>query len=917
MSEESLRSATPAVREVVLTRFRLFQKRPPSISIKSEDADETKIPIRRQRVDVYSNNFVLIVNEVKFELGAKILLCRSLEDEYEVYVVRLRDLWSTTPIRPKHSIRLIDSVAITPQMFEISNNRGQLILEPFNLITSTSLASALYCKRKSVLQNRFRGSGTNRTMLIGCIVHKVFQVAISRTDSKPTVEVLSNYCRDVVLRDYGVELILNDIDSSSMDDDLRPYLKNISNWLLKYASSPVGAQQSLGIDETYSQIQRVVDVEREYRSSKYGMKGRIDVALQFQGSSNVVPLELKTGKSGAQIEHRAQLVAYSLMLSDDNRETPEPVPGILLYLRDNTMRPIRSSDTDISGFLTLRNEMAGWFSEFDIEELPTYELHNLMNRTTEHLTEVELEYARRWIKWTLMEWETNFRDMTSPTTSQNQTSNNTNRNDSYYSNGLTLQNISTLMANTDEGRRLRSLLIERQPPKFTPEIKLPESVEEFLTDLDTPQRAAIDHCISAEDYAIIQGLPGAGKTTMIAALVASLVKMRKSVLVSAHTHSAVDNVMMKLKGLVPDFQILRLGNASSLHPDVLQYGLDARIEKISGMSRLDLTQKMKHLQRALFFIVVGATCLMCSSHSLFAKRRFDYCIIDEASLALESVALGPLFASEKFIFVGDTKQLCPLVVNKDAAQQGMSVSLMERLLKQERVSQESKSCEAVSLTWQYRMNREICDLASSLFYNSKLVCANSSIESATLKCENIQDENIPIHISNVLLSSDLSHSVMFIDLQSEAPTFQSKTDPITKSKYNQGEASVINKLVKSLMNNNVHHSGIGVITPFRAQAECLLKVISANHTENEHPEVSTIDRYQGRDKSVIIISLTYGHNEILSNDTTSHLADERRINVAFTRAKHKLILVGRKSSLVSNNFLAKIISQIPTQLSYT
>ncbi|KAI6199365.1 DNA replication ATP-dependent helicase-like protein [Aphelenchoides besseyi] len=223
-----------------------------------------------------------------------------------------------------------------------------------------------------------------------------------------------------------------------------------------------------------------------------------------------------------------------------------------------------------------------------------------------------------------------------------------------------------------------------------------------------------------------------GKTTMIAVLVAFLVKMRKHVLLASHTHSAVVNVMMKLKGSVPDFQILRLGAKKSLHPDVLDYGLDARIEKISGMSRLDFTQKMGHLKRALF---------------------------SSASFALESVAFGPLFASKKLILVDDTKQLCPLVVNKDAAQQGMSVSLMEKLSKQNYVSQEAKSCEAVSLTWQYRMNREICDLASSLFYNSKL------------KCENLRDKNIPTHNSNVLLSSDLSHSVMFIDVQSEAFAF--------------------------------------------------------------------------------------------------------------------------------------------------
>ncbi|KAI6170005.1 hypothetical protein M3Y98_01194300 [Aphelenchoides besseyi] len=241
------------------------------------------------------------------------------------------------------------------------------------------------------------------------------------------------------------------------------------------------------------------------------------------------------------------------------------------------------------------------------------------------------------------------------------------------------------MTNTDEACRLCSLLIERKPPKFSSEIKLPESVERFLADLDAPRRATVDHCIAADDYAIIQGLPGA------------------------------------------DFQILRVGAEKSLHPDVMDYGLDARIEKISGMSRLILHKK-----------------------------------------------------------------------------------------------------------W-----------------------------------------------------------------------------------YNEGEASVVNKLVKSLMDNKVHYFGIGVITPFRAQSECLLKIISDNHTANEYPEVSTINHSRGHDKSVIILLLTYGHNRILANDTTSHLADERRINVAFTRAKHKLILVGRKSSLVYNDFLAKVISRIPTQLAYT
>ncbi|KAI6224655.1 DNA replication ATP-dependent helicase-like protein [Aphelenchoides besseyi] len=305
--------------------------------------------------------------------------------------------------------------------------------------------------------------------------------------------------------------------------------------------------------------------------------------------------------------------------------------------------------------------MAGRLSEFDIEELPNieksfrhceqceqlsncalveqlsinsslpdptsdsaYELHNLMNKTAEHLTEIELDYARQWIKWTLIEWKTDFHDLTSPTTTQNQTTNSTNRDDSFYTNGLTLQNISTLMANTDEARRFRSLLIERRPPKFIPEIKLAKTVQEFLRYLDRSQRADFDHCIAAEDYAIIQRLPGAGKTTMIAALVASLVRMGKSVLLAAHTHSAVDNMITKLYQvsqsqkpihrfapsvfsnlpihccafqLVPNHKILRLGAAELLHPTVAKYGLDA---KLAALRDWTLPQKMEHLQTILF-----------------------------------------------------------------------------------------------------------------------------------------------------------------------------------------------------------------------------------------------------------------------------------------------------------------------------
>ncbi|KAI6170004.1 DNA replication ATP-dependent helicase/nuclease [Aphelenchoides besseyi] len=158
---------------------------------------------------------------------------------------------------------------------------------------------------------------------------------------------------------------------------------------------------------------------------------------------------------------------------------------------------------------------------------------------------------------------------------------------------IAILNSPTLMTNTDEACRLCSLLIERKPPKFSSEIKLPESVERFLADLDAPRRATVDHCIAADDYAIIQGLPGAGSKKDNDCCFGCIVSQNEETrfVGFSHTHSAVDNAMMKLKGSVPDFQILRVGAEKSLHPDVMDYGLDARIEKISGMSRLILHKK--------------------------------------------------------------------------------------------------------------------------------------------------------------------------------------------------------------------------------------------------------------------------------------------------------------------------------------
>ncbi|KAI6222861.1 DNA replication ATP-dependent helicase-like protein [Aphelenchoides fujianensis] len=223
-----------------------LKRRPPPLVL--EDAKEAAVPPpQRARVEVFSGSefrssfrsilliarpfsFVLLVQQVEVGGEGTRLKCRSFEDAHEEFGVRLRDLWANTPVRAGHTIRLLEAVRLGPHEFEVTNERGRLIVEPFNLLTATSIASSLYCKRKAVLQNRFRSGGTSRVMLIGCIVH---ETAITRTEA-PTPDSLLEFCRAIAFRKYGVELLLNDVDLPLLECDLRPYLRNIAAWLRKH-----------------------------------------------------------------------------------------------------------------------------------------------------------------------------------------------------------------------------------------------------------------------------------------------------------------------------------------------------------------------------------------------------------------------------------------------------------------------------------------------------------------------------------------------------------------------------------------------------------------------------------------------------------------------------------------------------------
>lgn len=219
-------------------------------------------------------------------------------------------------------------------------------------------------------------------------------------------------------------------------------------------------------------------------------------------------------------------------------------------------------------------------------------------------------------------------------------------------------------------------------------------VSAFEAGLNGDQRTAVDGCLRARDFACILGMPGSGKTSTVAFIVRCIVAAGRSVLITSHTHSAVDTLLLKVtQGDGTIENVMRLGRPGSVHPALRRFCIEEDIASGAVSSVGQLRYRMASAA------VVGATCL-AARHALFTSgRRFDYAIVDEASQIPEPIALGPLRSARVFILVGDHHQLPPLVVSRQALAEGMDESLFKRLA-------DAHPAAVFALTQQYRSEEE-------------------------------------------------------------------------------------------------------------------------------------------------------------------------------------------------------------------
>lgn len=454
---------------------------------------------------------------------------------------------------------------------------------------------------------------------------------------------------------------------------------------------------------------------------------------------------------------------------------------------------------------------------------------------------------------------------------------------------------------------------------------LPISFQKINNDIIIPQlnlsqNKAVRHVLSVNDIGVIHGPPGTGKTTSLVQAIRLTLQTENQILVCAPTNSAVDLITEKLIELGID--VLRMGHPARVSDELQSSSMDGKISSspyykdIKNLRRnaeeyFRMAGKYKRVfgkedaqQRTAFyteakncikearlledFIVdelFKTTQVICctpvtSTHRGLAKKRFDTLFFDEASQALEPMVWIPLLKCKRLILSGDHFQLPPVVKSIEAKKGGLDQTLLDRCIKFK---------DAVSLlTRQYRMNTAIMGFSNNFFYNNELI-ADESVSAQVL----VNDEN-----------SMLSRSIEFID--TAGCNFDEIQNPETLSYFNPKEGDILFKHLQQLLIEYGQQEllpaiSIGIISPYKEQREWLkdnIVEIEFDKTKLESLSVKTIDGFQGEERDVIYISLVRSNEK----QEIGFLNDLRRMNVAITRAKKKLVVIGDSSTIGASKF---------------
>jgi DNA replication ATP-dependent helicase Dna2 len=441
---------------------------------------------------------------------------------------------------------------------------------------------------------------------------------------------------------------------------------------------------------------------------------------------------------------------------------------------------------------------------------------------------------------------------------------------------------------------------------FTLEAPQKPEQESFLIKkgLTEEQGNILQKMINAKDYFLLWGPPGTGKTSvMLRHFVAHLLnETDENILLLAYTNRAVDEICDAIEIIDPLIknEYIRIGSRFSTQERFHDQLLDQKISKID--SRKDLKDTIQNHR-----IYVATIASLASKMDLLKLKKFHRVIIDEASQILEPMLVGLLPHFEHFILIGDHKQLPAVVVQspeeskiespklKEIGLENMRDSLFERLFK--RCIEKEWHWAFARLSHQGRMHHDIMDFPNEHFYNSGLKILPEQLTASKFQTQNI-DLQKPANISyleqilfsrrNIFLSTEIDNN--------------SRT-----GKTNAFEANLICELVYGFKriyefnNRAIDKNSIGIITPYRAQIAQIRQALMEKGIDPELLTIDTVERYQGGARDVILISLCLNNQTQLSSLVSlSEDGVDRKLNVALTRARQHLVVLGNVEILQQN-----------------